>query len=256
MHPKEIYKQLSRADDLRPSPRINTLFSELVSHILNYPHAPCLLKKNEVENLQRICSEGECELEKYWARRIINSKSPSLTLKSFPYFENYLKLVELEVSSLQKCRKHETHEILFCGGGALPLTSIILAQKFGISSTIIDNDKEAAALSQKLIQSLNLQTKITTLCRDAASFTNFYSFSVIYIAGLVGLSKERQELIFSHINKSIRKDTHILVRSSYGNRKLLYRPVSKKILKKFHLVLVVHPKNEIINSVFVLQPKF
>lgn len=249
---KEIYKKIIELDNLAPSTEVNALFSELVVKAIDQNNKESLTL-DERNNLQRICSLSEYEMEKYWAKKIISSINPKTEILKFPYFQNYIDLTRLELFSLNSCTEHQNHRVLFIGGGPLPLTSIVLALKHGIGSIVLDIDEDAVTLSSRLITLIGLEDLITVVKSAGADFQNYNDFNVIYIAALAGTSVSQKNNIFAKIKNQAPQNAHLIARSSWGNRKLLYKPISKSIYKKFKPILEVHPHNEIVNSVIILR---
>ena len=249
----KIYKQIKNEQDLSPAPRINRLFGDLVQEVTHTFDEPAGLSQKEERLLQGVCSRAEYELERYWTERIVESRLPKKELAQFPYVKNYSDLTRLEWFSFQGCQTHKNHSVLFVGGGPLPLTAIMLAQNFGVSSTVIDCDKSAADLSKTLIDRLGLATMIKIRHIDAQQFEDYGRFSVIFIAALAGLLPTHKENIFLRIKQKAKKDTHIIARSSWGNRRLLYRPLSSGAYRHFEPILQIDPYTDIVNSVVILK---
>jgi len=247
-----LYREISGLTDLSPSTTVNRLFSELVSLAISdlERHKLAISKLN---HLQQICSASEYELEKYWANRIVNSKNPKLELVKFPYFQNYLDLTKLEYFSIKGCTEHEVHHYLFVGGGPLPMTAIVLAKIYGVRVTIIDYDKQACKISEELISKLELGDLIYIVNQDGAVFNDYGKYDVVFVAALAGIDKNIKANILKQIKLTSRPDTHILARSSWGNRQLLYKSLGKEVYKMFTPVIEVHPQNHIVNSVIVMK---
>lgn len=252
MNIQELYKELIELPALAPTDRVNALFTELVKKAVD-SQSSYALDMAAVGKLQKICGEAECELEKYWARRIIDSKEPRVALEEFPYIKNYRELTKLEWHCVHGCAEQHDHRVLFVGSGAMPLTAIILAIEHGISSTVIDIDHEAVSLSQQVISMLGLADSITVICENAGTFSRYGDFTVIFLAALAGMSTKEKLDIFKQIKKLTTSATHLLARSSWGNRKLLYRPLPKSVYRFFTPVIEVHPHNDIVNSIIILQ---
>jgi hypothetical protein len=73
----KLYCELSDLPSLTPQPLVNRLFDDLVSsclHPFNEMTADAVLGDARIEKivprLRQICSDGECELERYWAGKI------------------------------------------------------------------------------------------------------------------------------------------------------------------------------------------
>lgn len=246
---QEIYSKINSLSSLSPSEEVNHLFSALVKKSLEN-HIQADLNKEEINQLQILASRAEFELEKFWTEKIILGEN---NLSDFPYYKNYIDLTKLELHSLQGCSEHKVHKLLFAGSGPLPLTAIVLATEHNIKSTIIDNDKEAIVLSRMLLKRLNLLSKIEVIEADATTFNKYNEFSVIYIAALAGAKDSIKAKIFNQIKLTGNKGTHIIARSSWGNRKLLYKPLSKNIFEIFKPLIQVNPFNEIVNSIVIFK---
>ncbi len=142
-----LHDELSASPSLKPGPRISHLFSELVDISATSSHgvAQALLKDEDVvriiPQLRALSSAGEYQLETHWAGEILASAHPAITLEKFPYHENYLKLTELEFQSLKLVGSRPIKKVLFIGSGPLPLSSILMARRFGIYVDNLDNDR-------------------------------------------------------------------------------------------------------------------
>jgi len=246
-----LYKSIVSLKSFYPSPKVNFLFGELVK---------CALSDNDLglspaqkAKIQLKCSNAEYELEKHWAKRIISSKKPKQEIKNFPYYENYEKLTKLEWFSLLSCSTHKKHNIVFIGGGPLPLTAIILAEKYKCKVTVLDVDDEACELSLKIVKKLGLCKNLEILKKDGASFENYKNYNAVIVAALAGLEFKSKEKILKKIKEDAKPKTHILARSSWGAREILYKPLDSNVYKIFKPVLEVYPVSDIINSVVIFE---
>lgn len=254
MNLKDLYLEIKNLPSYEPSEKVTMLFSELVERVIHRTDIQSnLLTEKEIADLQQLCSRAEYELEKYWATKIIQSENPQETLKEFPYYQNYMDLTRLEVCSLQSCMNHDIHKAIFVGGGPLPLTAIVLATRYNMSVTILDHDENAIALSQELIYSLKLSEKVKIIHADGASYNKYGEFNIVFVAALAGLNTKVKEAIFKQIKIHASREAHILARSSWGKRKLLYKPLSKTLYKYFKPLIEVHPHHEIVNSVVIMK---
>lgn len=246
---KELYQQITKLEDYRPSEHVDKLFSALVGEAIN-PWGEEMLSKKQCACLQKICAHAEYELEMYWAKEIILGNRSIL---DFPYYKNYKDLTRLEWSAIASCAEHDHHNVLFIGSGPLPMTAIVLATVHGISCTLVDNDLEAVEVSRKLIQTLGLEHMITVVCSDGDTFDRMSDFNMIYIAALAGQDDASKEKIFAHVQKTASAHCHILARSSWGRRQLLYPPLPKQIYSFFKPLMEISPYNEIVNSVVIFK---
>lgn len=81
------------------------------------------------------------------------------------------------------------------------------------------------------------------------------SFEVVFLAGLVGGTKDVKTRIVKNVVARCRKGTLIVLRSAHGVRKFLYQEVDVGVLPELGLkvLLVVHPWNHVVNSVVVCR---
>jgi nicotianamine synthase len=248
---KDLYKKIISLKNLTPTHKVNSLFEKLVEYVLSGKDLK--LSTRQRNRLQSVCAQAEYELEKYWAERIIKSKNPQKEIKKFPYYQNYQKLTKMEWSALLSCAQHRDHKIIFVGGGPLPLTSIILAKNYGQRIRALDKDETACQLSQIVIKKLNLSGKIKITKDDGAKFNLYKNFNVIIVSALAGLNLKEKEKIFQKIKENAKPGSHILARSSFGTRTILYKPLSQRIYQMFKPILEIRPQNEVINSIVIFQ---
>lgn len=244
----KIYKKIIDIKDYNPSEEVNKIFSELVNYALN--NNIKLSDFNKVEQIQKICAKAEYYLELHWSNLISNDVCK---LEDFVYFDNYSKLTSLEWNTLSGCTHYKKHKVAFVGSGPLPITGIILAREYGLDVDMIDISSEAVTVSNKLISKLGLSKKINIIKSDATKFSDYNKYDVIYLAALAGTDNKTKKRIIKKINAGSKKGTHILLRSSFEGREILYKPVNKKDLKKFELVMEVRPYNDIVNSFLIIR---
>jgi nicotianamine synthase len=253
MNVRAIYQELSSIPSLSPSPGVNELFARLVDAAL--ARAPCShgLSPGELKRLQALCSAGEYELERFSAQETANAGDPHAALRRFPYFQNYASLASLEWSSLAACRRHRAHSLLFCGGGPLPLTAILLALDHGVPSTVIDASREAVELSRRVVKALGLEHMIAIVGADARTYDRYQEFNTIFVAALAGADDRSKSEIFRQIGLATASDTHVMARSSWGNRTLLYRPLPRTVYRDLVPVTEVRPGAEVVNSIVIFR---
>lgn len=243
-----ILKKIKRLKSFKPSAKVNEIFSKLVNIALS-PNEKIKLPAKDIKFLQKSAAKAEYELEKYWAQKITNNKND---LYKFPYYENYVKLTRIEWNTLLSCKFHSSHNVLFLGSGPLPLTGIILAKIYGCNVTLLDISNEAINISKNIIKGLNL-SNISFVNSDALDFNKYKKFDVIYLAALAGIDSGVKKKIIDKIRKESSENVHLVVRSSFGNREILYKPIKKKDLNGFKLEVEVKPHNDIVNSFLILK---
>lgn len=248
----ELYKKISALEVYTPSEEVNGLFSKLVAEAID-PWGEEMLSKKQCGCLQKICAYAEYELEMYWAQQIIAGTEQ---ITDFPYCKNYKDLTRLEWNAVASCAEHDHHKVLFIGSGPLPMTAIMLALNHGVSSTLVDNDQKAVDISQAIIKTLGLDHMIEIVCADGKSFKNYKDFNVIFVAALAGQNASQKIDIFTHIKEAASAHCHVLARSSWGRRQLLYPPLPKKVWALFKPLLEISPYNEIVNSVVIFKNEY
>lgn len=246
-----FHKELKELKNLAPSQWVNALFRRLYEYCIH--HESDLLKITpEVEEINSICANAEYELEMDFAKKIIQSDSPEMILESFLYYQNYLNLVQLEYLNMSFFQPNISH-ILFLGSGPLPLSAIILAQRYHLHITLVDVSKQALEISKQVIQKLNLEKNFDFICEDATTYSSQKKYDFVIGASLLFQTKWSE----NHILKNIKQNLffpYLLLRSSDGFKQLLYRKIPKTTMKKhFDILLEIHPRNEIINSIFILK---
>ncbi len=252
MTDKELYHALRVLPSLSPSKEVNALFSSLV--LFTESGQKTNLSCGEIKGLQKLCSHAESELEHFYAKKILNSLSKEEELKDFLYFQKYVELCELEYQNLIFCAHGEKiQSVVFVGGGALPLTAILLAKEKGVRVTILEKDEEAATLGREIVGSLSLSSLITVTLCGALSFVEYYRFDAVYVAALVGEDDVEKEAIISHVYTHMKDKSLLLLRSAFGARELLYAPVREIYLSKLPVLLEVRPYKNICNSFFIIQ---
>lgn len=159
-------------------------------------------------------------------------------LHNFPYYENYVDLVRLElsaISSLAVDKPRPKYAVL--GSGPLPLTSICVADALNnddhqpICIHNADRDPWAISKSAELCRRLGYSPATMRFhCVDAKSGSiDFQEFDVVYLAALVGMTTEAKRDIVVEISSRMRLGALLLIRSSHSLRSLIY-PVRLSIL--------------------------
>ncbi|KAK0708826.1 Nicotianamine synthase [Apiosordaria backusii] len=282
------HTELLKLPHLRPGPAINKLLGNLVS-ICSEIHDQEIVNKAVLPSLRQICAQSESCLELHWAEHILEGQTQEEVierLESFPYYENYEDLTRLEVCSILSATKVAPRRVAFIGSGPLPLTSLCLlhalkndvvvrslTQPATTSTTATDStanqepivlnvDYDEAAISASLKLSLALGGRgkgMEFICAEATSASasrDLTEFDVVYMAALVGITQTDKEKIMLEVVSRMRKGALLVVRSSWGLRTCLYPEVdlaTEILLKRLEPCVVVHPYNQVVNSVIVAR---
>jgi hypothetical protein len=163
-----IYGELASQEDLSPNnPAVNQGLGALVATLQQWQatgFGADLIEDARLANVAKglplICGKAECEMEKWWARRILESVCPGVqALEAFWYLENYRELCRAEYDLLDR---PEGGHFAFLGSGSLPVTAILLAQDHpDIEVDCIDCDGEACELAELVIKRLNLADRVS-----------------------------------------------------------------------------------------------
>jgi len=164
----QTYRSLAEQSDLSPNnPAVNQGLGALVATLQRWQAAgfgATLVEEPALAEiaceLPRLCGQAECEMEKWWCRRILQSVCPGVqALEAFWYRDNYRELCEAEYRMIAD---RPAGRFAFLGSGALPMTAILLCQEHpDIEMACVDSDGEACELAQKLVKWLNLAERVT-----------------------------------------------------------------------------------------------
>lgn len=245
---------------LSPNPHTNAVFNELVGLAI-HPQASAvaqqILAAPEIlriaSGLRSLCSVGEIELERAWARRIIASHDPPRELRAFPYYANYEQLTRLEHHAVLGATGRPPRRMLFVGAGSLPLTSLLLVSQHGHSEIDnIDVDPGATGLAAQLAGALQVRS-LRFHCADVLAYTDVAGYDMVCVAALVGAHSGDKSRVIEHLYRYMRPGALLLVRSAHSLRSLLYPPLALSDLAGFRPLVVLDPYNEVVNSLVIAE---
>jgi SAM-dependent methyltransferase len=248
--------QLAALPDLRPDPRTDALFGDLVQTVLATPdrQAQDILTHPEVHRrravVRDLAAHGETALEHAWADQIITASDPRAALAAFPYLDNYHRLTALEARLLAHSGGTPT-SVAVLGSGPLPLSALGYADALGASVVGLDRDATAIALARQVADRLG-STAVRFEQADAAD-VGLTGYDAVVLAALVGETPSAKAGILRKVAASMRPGALLLARSARGLRTLLYPPVDLGAMPDFQVLEVVHPTDEVINSVVVAR---
>jgi Nicotianamine synthase protein len=218
---KQVHETLSDQTDLSPNNPIVTDCSRRFIEFLSatyredwashLPDAPELAKVTG--HLPLLCGQAECQMEKWWCRRLIAYHDISFSgLAEFWYFENYQSLVTAELALLGPAIASRA---MFLGSGALPLTAVLLARLIpGLRVQCVDNDPEAYELSRTLVRELGMEDR-TTITQGRAEDVEFQSNDVVICASLLEAPGLYDVLAKNGVKTIVIRDTEGLFRLCY-----------------------------------------
>lgn len=224
---KSVHTRMAEQVDFSPeNPVINTTLGTLVRTLCDWqtfddlatidldPEVAPLLT-----DLPRLCACAECEMEKWWCRKILSDMQTETcpanrALAAFWYMDNYRELYTAERALMTDAQHNKA---AFLGSGALPLTAILMAEADPTASIrCVDMDAIACDLSRQLIEALDLSDRIEVICASAQSYIPRADETVICASLLSGAG------IYDHLlDHGVRT---LLVRDAEGLFRLLYKP--------------------------------
>lgn len=206
-----------------------------------------------VPRLRRLCGRAEYLLERQWAQSIATAHDPQHRLLEFPYLRNYQQLGDLELHLLAGvgCDLSRLNRIGFLGGGPLPVSALILAQRLDVSIDIVDRNPEASGLADLVIERLDLSPRLRTWTVEAVQFVEAAECDIIFFAALVGADQIDKRRILAGLAERVRPGCHLVARGAHGLRTLLYPAIDVADLPGWTPLACVQPFTEVVNSVLV-----
>ncbi|XVE82255.1 hypothetical protein DITRI_Ditri15bG0133500 [Diplodiscus trichospermus] len=257
-----LYEEISRLEDLSPSNHVNALFTKLVLTCLSPSDIDVTRLSERVKEMRyrliKLCGEAEGILENHFSTFIGSHGNPLDHISIFPYYSNYLKLVHLEHSMLQKGCTTVPDQVAFIGSGPLPLTSIILATKHLTTTSFhnYDMDPSANAKAFQLVCSdPDLSKRMFFHTTDVMNVSSgLKEYEVIFLAALVGMDRKEKTQVIHHLAEHMAPGAFLLPRSAQGARAFLYPIIDPyDDLQGFEVLSAFHPTDEIINSVIIAR---
>lgn len=253
------------ATDLRPGLAVNTAFGELVRLCCHPPQGctgPVLDRLGpHLDALRALCALGEARMEEHWAARVVAADDPRAELERFPYLGNYHDLVRLETAALAAAGASAPGHVVVLGSGPLPLTGLLLAERYGATVTHVDRDPDAlragdavtAALGRDGVRGVAADLESTR--PDPGLDAELARADLVLVGALVGAHAAAKAAIVGRVAAATGPGTTLLVRSAAGLRTVLYPPVEPEDLPGLDVLLEVHPHTDVVNSVLVARPR-
>jgi hypothetical protein len=231
---KHAYKILMDEHDLSPNnPIINQTLYLLVTNLGNlFEHEleEEILSNREIGKIRsdmlRMLETAETLMEFHYAEKFIKDTPNINNLKNFIYWDNYEKLVDIELNKLfEIVERQRLSSIAFVGSGPLPLSAILLQQQIWRPVVCLDINTEAYNLGKKLIEQYSLQHSLKFVLADGASF-HYDGYDLVWIASLVPNKEEVVKRIYETNPNAI-----VAIRSVDGIYQLLYEPVDATVFR-------------------------
>jgi len=195
--PNEIYEaHLNRLNRLAAAPVTDDVVQRLLTDIDLGP---------AIARISRLKRQNGLRLEVQLAQSMISAPDPWASLEQFVYYPNYLALtrMEYEGAGLQAGDR-----VVFLGSGPLPLSLISFARQYGIQGVGIEENREYAALSERVIRKLGLNHAIQIICNNHFVLPVSSPGKLI----MVGADAMPKAEIFAHLAKILAPDQMISYR--------------------------------------------
>lgn len=189
------------------------------------------------------------KLEIEEAKSLFSSRNPWETLRNFTFYPNYLQLARTEYTgSVLK----PGDRVLFLGSGPLPLSLIVLCHEYDLSGIGIEQERERACLSRKVIDHLGLSERIQII-EGNHFILPLESGCELY---MVAAQAEPKKEIFEQLAKVLPEGSKISYRLyEKGLRRLLDCSSPFELPAGFEECLRVQPEPPVNNTVVFLKRK-
>jgi nicotianamine synthase len=212
--------------------------------------------------LLSICARGESMLEQVWARRVVHAVDPWSELYRFPYLDNYRQLTRLELHTVAgaRCGRLPAGRICFLGGGALPVSALLMHRELGSVVDVVDNHPQAVELARQVLGRLAPGPGIRVVRAEAGSPEDMAQIladcELVFVAALVGCTRAQKQAVLRAVGQALKPGALLVVRSAHGLRSLLYPVVEPDDVTEAAGCtpqVLVHPLDDVVNSVLVAR---
>lgn len=252
-----LSRELDAAPSLEPGPAVDELFDRLVRLVLAVPDACVaeIMRDPAIAvigaRLRELCARGETALETAWAARIATAATPRAELEQFPYLDNYRRLSRMEVGVLASAATTRVRSVAFVGAGPLPLSALFIAGELNVPVDLIDRDPLALDAAGAVAHALGYPD-LRLVEADAAN-ADLSRYDIVVLAALVGTGPGEKQRILAHLASAMAPRSILLARSARGLRTVLYPAIDVDAMTAYDVLSVVHPVNDVINSVVLAR---
>lgn len=262
----DLYKDIRELSDEEilscSSDRPEKLFMRLDSLItweLGSDVVFILMNKQELEpifaHLNRFRNLYTVRLETGYAKEILASQSPWDVLEEFPFYKNYLRLVQAEYEGFGL---KAGDRVFFLGSGPLPLTLIVFFKYHAVKGTGIEQNPERARLSIETLDKLGLSKDITIINGSHFSMSpiNFLDPGIGAKAFIIAAQAEPKKEILDYLLKVTPTGCKISYRIyEKGLMKLLNRDFLIDLPDGYREYKRIQPEPPAYNTVVFLEKK-
>lgn len=255
-----IYWQLALIDRLDTNPRAFQLVQELL-RLLSFRHygedVAALLNDPVLRaiapNLRRIFAKGSYLYECKQAVGLLASDDVRKALtEEYPFFQQYWRASAIEFQLAASFLDQPAKRVMLAGSGPLPLTSIVMTARFGVSVHNLDIEAQATELASSVAHKLSLSDRLTFATADVATYDGLEEFDIVWLAALAGNDRDKPRIL-RHLSRRMRPGAVLAVRTASQLRSFLYPPVSPDDFGGFDLKVGLQPYTDNYHSVFIAQ---
>lgn len=255
---------IGKLPSLSPSPEVNALFTGLVEACIPPSRVDVGELGPEAQDMRarliRLCADAEGHLEAHYSDLLAAFENPLDHLALFPYFNNYIKLSQLEYGLLARhVHGPAPARVAFVGSGPLPLSSLVLAASHLPAASFDNYDicGEANERARRLVRAdEDVGARMSFHTSDVVDVTReLAAYDVVFLAALVGMAAEEKARVVEHLGRHMAPGAALVVRSAHGARGFLYPVVDPEEIRRggFDVLAVHHPEDEVINSVIIAR---
>jgi len=262
----DLYKDIRELSDEEilfcSSDRPEKLFMRLdtlITRDLGNDVISILLNKQELEpifaHLNRFRNLYTVNLETGYAKEILASQSPWNVLEGFPFYKNYLRLVQAEYEGFGL---KAGDRVFFLGSGPLPLTLIVFFKYHAVKGTGIEQNPERARLSIETLDKLGLSKDITIINGSHFSMNpiDFLDPGIGVKAFIIAAQAEPKKEILDYLLEVIPAGCRISYRIyEKGLMKLLNRDFLLDLPDGYREYKRIRPEPPAYNTVIILEKK-
>jgi nicotianamine synthase len=255
-----IYWQLALIERLDADPNTLPLAQELLQ-LLSFRHfgedMEALLADPVMRaissNMRRIFAKGSYLYELQAANKLLAKSDLQTALThEYPFFQQYWRASAMEFQVASSFLDEPPQRVLLAGSGPLPLTSIVMTQRFGIHVHNIDIEPRANELACRIAERLGLSQQLSFATADIAECDDLAAFDIVWLAALAGGDRDKRRIL-RHLAQRMRPGAVLAVRTASQLRTFLYPPVALDDFENFDLKVGVQPYTDNYHSVLIAQ---
>ncbi|MFC3032701.1 nicotianamine synthase family protein [Pseudoalteromonas fenneropenaei] len=202
--------------------------------------------------IQQLFSQASSLYERHWAERIIASQHPNAVLsEEYPYYLHYQRATALEINAIQALADKPTQQVLMVGSGALPLTSLALANS-GFTVDNLDISAADLSLGEQVCGGVAKNQHMRFIHNDILQQTDLRQYDVIWLAALVG-DETIKNNILQHLFNHMQAGALLVIRTAFNLRTLLYPSLTEQHIAPFQLKLKIQTYADNFHSILIAQ---